>query len=76
MSHHQPSGTEVINMNPLSTIADPAAAQAVSADFRNAMRRLASSVTLVTSLDECGAPHGMAASAEQSSRVVYAGRTA
>ncbi|WP_175687383.1 flavin reductase family protein [Burkholderia multivorans] len=57
------SSTEVINMNPLSTIADLDAAQAVAADFRNAMRRLASSVTLVTSLDEYGAPHGMAASA-------------
>jgi flavin reductase (DIM6/NTAB) family NADH-FMN oxidoreductase RutF len=57
------SSTEVINMKSLPISADPAAAQAVAADFRNAMRRLASSVTLVTSLDENGAPHGMAASA-------------
>lgn len=35
----------------------------VSDDLRQAMRRLASSVTLVTTLDPDGRPHGMAASA-------------
>jgi flavin reductase (DIM6/NTAB) family NADH-FMN oxidoreductase RutF len=35
----------------------------LAAEFRNAMRRIASSVTLVTSLDNDGNPHGMAASA-------------
>jgi flavin reductase (DIM6/NTAB) family NADH-FMN oxidoreductase RutF len=35
----------------------------VAADFRAAMRRIASSVTLVTSRDSAGDPHGMAASA-------------
>lgn len=35
----------------------------LAADFRNAMRRIASSVTLVTSRDSDRTPHGMAASA-------------
>nr|WP_315593624.1 flavin reductase family protein [uncultured Cupriavidus sp.] len=37
--------------------------QSLASDFRNAMRRIASSVTLVTSRDAELRPHGMAASA-------------
>jgi flavin reductase (DIM6/NTAB) family NADH-FMN oxidoreductase RutF len=47
-----------MNLTP-QLIVDPA----LAADFRTAMRRIASSVTLVTSRDPAGNPHGMAASA-------------
>lgn len=47
-----------MNQTPELTI-DPA----LAADFRTAMRRIASSVTLVTGRDFGGNPHGMAASA-------------
>lgn len=39
------------------------APEQLAADFRDAMRRVASSVTLITTRDAQGAPHGMAASA-------------
>jgi flavin reductase (DIM6/NTAB) family NADH-FMN oxidoreductase RutF len=40
----------------------PDPAQQVGSDFREAMRRLAASVTIITSRDADGAPHGMVAS--------------
>lgn len=42
---------------------EPAPSVAVPAAFRDAMRRVASSVSLITARDAQGAPHGMAASA-------------
>lgn len=45
------------------TSVTPAAPERLAADFRDAMRRVASSVTLITTRDAQGAPHGMAASA-------------
>lgn len=40
----------------------PDPAQQIGSDFREAMRRLAASVTIITSRDDDGAPHGMVAS--------------
>ncbi len=42
---------------------DAEAAESLASAFRDAMRRIASSVTLVTTRDAAGRPHGMAASA-------------
>lgn len=50
-------------MPSLSTCSGSAAAADVAAAFRDAMRRVASSVTLITTRDEDGLPLGMAASA-------------
>lgn len=50
-------------MSSLSIQTDSAAAPDVASAFRDAMRRVASSVTLITTRDANGEPHGMAASA-------------
>lgn len=61
---------------------DHAANPVLAMDFRNAMRRIASSVTLVTTRDADGMPHGMAASAvipvsmDPASMLVAANRSA
>ncbi|WP_053063913.1 flavin reductase family protein [Caballeronia mineralivorans] len=50
-------------MSQTSNLNDAMFDPALAGDFRIAMRRIASSVTLVTSRDSHGNPHGMAASA-------------
>jgi flavin reductase (DIM6/NTAB) family NADH-FMN oxidoreductase RutF len=52
--------TDMPRSAPCPTAAAP---EQLAADFRDAMRRVASSVTLITTRDAKGAPHGMAASA-------------
>jgi flavin reductase (DIM6/NTAB) family NADH-FMN oxidoreductase RutF len=47
----------------MSSLPDSPAALDVATAFRDAMRRVASSVTLITTRDANGEPHGMAASA-------------
>jgi flavin reductase (DIM6/NTAB) family NADH-FMN oxidoreductase RutF len=50
-------------MTPLPICSDSEHAANVASAFRDAMRRVASSVTLITTRDADGSPHGMAASA-------------
>ena len=50
-------------MTTLSICSDSDHAADVATAFRDAMRRVASSVTLITTRDAAGSPHGMAASA-------------
>jgi flavin reductase (DIM6/NTAB) family NADH-FMN oxidoreductase RutF len=47
----------------MNQVPEPMIDPALAADFRTAMRRIASSVTLVTGRDVDGTPHGMTASA-------------